>query len=780
MTELSLRTAFGLLVGAFAIYVLLVFGSLWLVGTVQAGALREASTALQSELRRIDQAQLRLDDLARRALALQPGQTALAQAIAGDVAALPNEGVAVRAQRRLSLAPSLRIALGRLAQPESELPVRIRELTAAAESGSAERVLETRNEVIAARAQLLDATRVVEQLVLDDLLRRESQLDARVDAMLVALLLATGGAIILVLFGMRLFNQRLLAPIRSLEAAVHAVREGDLTPRMQLARQDEMGRLAAIFNDMIERLQDRAEAEARLRAEISRELQRSQDVIAEVVERAQELFLVLDADGVVLFASPRWGEFTGTPEDPRGQRAAALMDPDAGSAFEQAVRRAAAGTEVALRLALGQASGAAGIFDFVLTPLDPDDRRVLAVGRDMTAAVAAEERRQHSSRLEAVGQLTGGVAHDFNNLLLVIHGNLEILQQDLADRLGAGERGFLASAFQATERASQLTQSLLAYARKQTLVNEQLDIVDVLGRIRDWLARVLTPAVRLEVRHGNEALPVHLDRGQLETALLNLAINARDAMDGGGQLVIEAERVEDVTDAELFRETKSNDLVRVSVCDTGNGIPEDILNRVFEPFFTTKEVGKGSGLGLSVVQGFVRQSGGTVRIRTEAGVGTAVDLFFPRVQREVMSVEVRPPAPVVAGADRVVLLVEDDDDVSRIVSGMIVRLGYEVRTAAEAEQALQLLRDEQWAERATLVLADIVLPGAIDGVELCRRIRATWPSLPVLLTSGYPREALDGRIDETVMLLRKPYDQATLAQAIEAAVESPRSLRNSG
>lgn len=368
----------------------------------------------------------------------------------------------------------------------------------------------------------------------------------------------------------------------------------------------------------------------------------------------------------------------------------------------------------------------------------------------------AEASLLQAQRLDAVGRLTGGIAHDFNNLLQIISGNLEIAQRrsDLASI-----KRVLTSAQYAAQRGSDLTRRLLAFSRQQALHPETVDLNDILDKARIWVGRTISDAIEIRLHCVDGVWPVRVDVAQLEAALLNLVVNARDAMPEGGVLTLETHN-EELDPAKIVAgnlDVPAGPYVRLAVTDSGSGILPDVLTRIYEPFFTTKEVGKGSGLGLSQVYGFVRQSGGAVAIGSELGRGTVVSLYLPRCDRidadDGARIEVAAQADDAGG--RVVLVVEDNDDVRRISAAMLDELGYSTITARNGIEALALLSA---GEPINVLFSDIFMPRAMSGIRLAEEATALRPNLKVLLTTA----SLDA--DTTFPLLRKPYTQAELGE----------------
>jgi len=380
-------------------------------------------------------------------------------------------------------------------------------------------------------------------------------------------------------------------------------------------------------------------------------------------------------------------------------------------------------------------------------------------------------RLQQSQRLEAVGQLTGGVAHDFNNLLTVVMGNAELLAEQSEDR--PQQRMLAEMIVQAAQRGAALTQQLLAFARKQALSPKPLDVNQLIAGMDSMLRRSLGEHIEIELIRAAGLWPAMVDQGQLENALLNLCLNARDAMLGGGRLTIEtANTVLDQTYADSRLDVKPGQYVMLAVSDTGGGIAPEHLEQVFQPFFTTKEKGKGTGLGLAMVYGFVKQSTGHVNIYSEQGHGTVVKLYLPR------ALGASPAAPELvdrvmpAGGKETVLVVEDDEMVRRYACQQLRSMGYRVIEVDNGTGALALIEQHPDID---LLFTDVVMPGGMNGRALADAARKLRPALRVLYTSGYTENAIvhHGRLDPGVQLLAKPYRLVDLARAIRSALAQP-------
>lgn len=390
----------------------------------------------------------------------------------------------------------------------------------------------------------------------------------------------------------------------------------------------------------------------------------------------------------------------------------------------------------------------------------------LVVAQDVTQQRRLEEQLRQAQRLEAVGQLTGGIAHDFNNLLAVIQGNVEFLE----DEIGTDNK-LLQSISRASRRGAELTQRLLAFSRKQQLQPTALDIFELVEGLHQLLDRTLGENIKVRVSADGALWPAMVDPGQLENVILNLAINSRDAMPDGGTLTIECRnQVIENEDAALHTDATPGEYAVLSVRDTGTGMPDEVRARAFEPFFTTKEVGKGSGLGLSMVYGFVRQSGGHITIDSEAGVGTTVTLYLPKADSMGKQQNTPVPRDSAAGRGEHILVVEDDADVRSLVTQTLTGIGYRVTDVSAAEEGLSLIPGESF----DLILSDVVLPGQMTGLELVDAAQALNPNIAALLMSGYPADAMQ-QTGHT--LLRKPFRREHLAVAVHEALSRPAGLK---
>jgi CHASE3 domain sensor protein/CheY-like chemotaxis protein/nitrogen-specific signal transduction histidine kinase len=394
---------------------------------------------------------------------------------------------------------------------------------------------------------------------------------------------------------------------------------------------------------------------------------------------------------------------------------------------------------------------------------------------DVTARVRSEVALRQSQKMETIGQLTGGVAHDFNNLLQVISANLDLLASDMQKDSRTGGR--LLNAISAVERGSRLTAQLLAFARRQTLAPRATNLGRLIHDMTDLLRRTLGERIAVESIVAGGLWNTLIDQNQLENAILNLSINSRDAMPDGGRLTIEvANAFLDEAYARAHSEVTAGQYVMVAVSDTGTGMPAEVAARAFDPFFTTKPEGKGTGLGLSQVYGFVKQSGGHIKIYTEKNEGTTIKIYLPRSTATAQWIAPVLEAPT-GGSGETVLVVEDDDGVRAAVCDLLSELGYSVLRAEGVEQAMAVLNTDV---KIDLLFTDVVMPGPIKTRDFARIAKERLPNLKVLFTSGYTQNAIvhNGRLDEGIALLSKPYRKDDLARKLRAMLDEEAGTEN--
>jgi signal transduction histidine kinase/CheY-like chemotaxis protein len=411
--------------------------------------------------------------------------------------------------------------------------------------------------------------------------------------------------------------------------------------------------------------------------------------------------------------------------------------------------------------------------------------------QSVTERKALERKFHQAQKMEAVGQLTGGIAHDFNNLLMVVMGNLQLVEHLVKNDERAVKR--IRAAMDASEKGSDLTRRMLAFSRQQTLQNKELTVNELVFSMQDMLTQALTAIVNLKIIPGDDVWPVKADKTMLETAVLNLAINARDAMQPkGGDLIIETTNQTLTKEyCETLEDVAPGDYVEIAVTDTGSGIAPENIEKVFQPFFTTKGPEKGSGLGLSMIYGFVKQSGGHIKIYSEVGVGTTVKLYLPRLREKAETIDAAPArelqevikseigaveesakeTPMVAFPEKkqIILVVEDNDSVREVAAAMIEDMGYEVITAINGPEGLKTIEERK---DIALVLSDVIMAGGMNGPELAAKAMKVRPKLKVLFMSGYAPGSvrLMQDLPDSIELVNKPFTRNDLTEKVNRAL----------
>jgi signal transduction histidine kinase len=401
------------------------------------------------------------------------------------------------------------------------------------------------------------------------------------------------------------------------------------------------------------------------------------------------------------------------------------------------------------------------------------------IARDITRTKQLERQLQQSQKMDAVGQLTGGIAHDFNNLLGVVIGNLDLLERLIPGNDPA--LGRLRTAQKAAARGADLTRRLLAFSSAGELKPTPVPLQHAARNILEMAVRVIGPEIRIATNFDRNLPPVLMDASGFESALLNLVVNARDAMPKGGTLTITTQMsdVPDTYPPVQAGELKAGSYACVSVSDTGHGMPRDVLERAFEPFFSTKPRNRGTGLGLAMVYGFAKQSGGTARIYSEVGVGTTVSIYLPLAVADMQSMAAEEPKAVLPTRGGTALVVDDEPDLLEVAAIYLCDLGYEALQAKDGAAALKIIELRQDIE---LMITDVIMPGGMNGVELAHKVRLLRPGIRIVYSSGFPAGALEERsmllLDGP--LLRKPYSfaefRSTLSQAIEAPSAIPKKI----
>ena len=488
-----------------------------------------------------------------------------------------------------------------------------------------------------------------------------------------------------------------------------------------------------------------------------------------IFETSQDLIFVTDSAGNFIQVSPSSMAILGyDPAEMTGRSAIGFIDPEDLDATREEMRAARRGLKMrSFEARYIHKNGRTVLLNWLGTWSEPA-RRHFFIGRDVTEKQTAEAQLRQAQKMDAIGQLTGGVAHDFNNILTVITGTIGILTEAVRDQPDLVSIAKLID--DAAERGAQLTRHLLAFARKQPLQPREIDVNGLVLEAAKLLHPTLGEQIEIVPRLSADAWSAMVDPSQLTTAVLNLALNARDAMPGGGKLTLETRNVYlDEGYASTQSEVAVGNYVMIAVSDTGTGIAAANLDKVFDPFFTTKAVGKGTGLGLSMVFGFVKQSGGHVKIYSEEGHGTSVKLYLPRSTGLPETTTEAQATSAVVGGDETVLVVEDDALVRKYVITQIESLGYATLEAANAAEALAIIDNEGDID---LLFTDVIMPGGMNGRQLVDEALKRRPQLKALFTSGYTENAIlhHGRLDAGVLLLAKPYRKPELARMLRVAL----------
>jgi PAS domain S-box-containing protein len=504
----------------------------------------------------------------------------------------------------------------------------------------------------------------------------------------------------------------------------------------------------------------------RTRSALDREIEERQRIF----ETSQDLILVTDSVGNLIQVSPSVTAILGfRPDEMVGHNAIEFIHQEDLDSTRGEMRTARKGRLMrSFETRYNHKDGRVVTLNWMGTWSEAAQRHFF-IGRDLTEKRAAEAQFRQAQKMETIGQLTGGIAHDFNNILTVVSGTVGILAESVADQ---PELVSIAKMIdEAAERGAQLTRQLLAFARKQPLQPREIDVNALLLDAAKLLRPTLGEQIEISPRLAQDVWPALADPNQLSTAILNLALNARDAMPQGGKLTIETGNISlDESYVGINSDVAVGDYVLIAVSDTGSGIPAALLHKVFDPFFTTKEVGKGTGLGLSMVFGFVKQSGGHIKIYSEEGHGTTVRIYLPRSTGIGQPADQPRPQAAIERGHETVLVVEDDALVRNYVVSQVANLGYTTLEAANAAEALTIIDNGIGID---LLFTDVIMPGAMNGRQLADEAVRRRPSLKTLFTSGYTENAIihHGRLDPGVLLLAKPYRKVELARMIRVALD---------
>jgi len=571
--------------------------------------------------------------------------------------------------------------------------------------------------------------------------------------------LSTLIVLVLMWLGARRFIQR---PLGQLVDAANQWRLGEFSRRVDIRGKSEIARVAGAFNSMADALEHRER-------ELSEAKERAEEAAARITmifESTTDSVLIVDRDWCISYFNGPARSLFAEGRDLIGMNLSEAFPDAADAEILGQFQKVMSDQRPAFVEALCARRNA-----WLAINAFPSSQGLAVFFRDITEHKHAVEARRliqeqlhQSQKMESVGQLTGGIAHDFNNLLTVVSGNLELIE-DAADNDRV--RQFAAAARCAAGRGAKLTAQLLAFSRRQKLNPKLINANKLISEFQGLIRQAVGGSCKVELRTDERLWFCHVDPPLLETALLNLALNARDAMPDGGVLEIETRNV--VLDEGVMDGCSPGSYVRLSVTDTGCGIPPEVRDRVFEPFFTTKEVGKGTGLGLSMVYGFVRQTGGYVDVESAPGMGTTVALYLPKAKQKPDAEAEAVQTQTIPGGSERVLVVEDNEDVLEVTSAMLTTFGYRVLWARNGAEALQMLTSGQEFE---LLFSDVVMPNGMSGVELARETRRLNRSIKILLTSGYAGDVLERHrsVDE-FPIIDKPFQLADLARRLRSMLD---------
>ena len=582
-------------------------------------------------------------------------------------------------------------------------------------------------------------------------------------------LLAIGLAIFLItaFLGWRI-TRTIGGRLQQLDAAVRALGRGEFHQRVHVGGSDEIGRLARVFNDMSARVSD-----------LYGTLQRSEAQFRSLIENAHDFIVVLQADGMIRYASPSFEREAGEGGPVEGQNILNLAAAEDRTEVEKLLAavqgRGMPGdvdpAPIESEFRILQRGGGVRILEVSATNLlkNPAVNGIVVNARDVTERRTLEDQLMRAQRMEAIGTLSGGIAHDFNNILTVILGHTEVLLKELQS--SPEESGHLRSIDEASRRASALTRQLLAFSRKQVLQPKVLNLNSLIVDLDKMLRRLISENIELQTVTDPQLGATRTDPGQIEQVVMNLVVNARDAMKSGGRITIETANVTlDEDYVRVHPTARPGPHVMLAVSDTGEGISPDIMPHIFEPFFTTKEVGKGTGLGLSTVYGIVKQSGGNVWVYSQPGRGSTFKIYLPRVDEPAPFAAEATLHSVSSGAETV-LLVEDEPALRDLIKIALTAGGFTVIDAPTPADALILSRKHTGPLH--LLLTDVIMPG-MDGPALAKQVQGERPDIKVLFMSGYATNFImhDGVVDPGTNFLEKPFHPRTLLNKVREVLDT--------
>lgn len=591
--------------------------------------------------------------------------------------------------------------------------------------------------------------------------------------LLIILVLVTISILLLMRF---IIIRKLDRPLSSLMKQIEKIELQDYSKSDVVSTGDELEAASVNINQLAEIINQRESSLKRAMLEqeqLSEQIAASEAHLRTLIRTLPDLVWLKDPDGVYLSCNPKFERFFGAREEEIiGKTDYDFVDKDLADSFRKHDVKAmnTGGPTINEEEVTYADDGHKELLETVKTPmLAPDGKLIgiLGVGRDITDRRMAEEALRRSQKMDAVGQLTGGIAHDFNNLLGIMLGNIELIQ--LTFNADEATMNRFESIHKAGKRAANLTKQLLGFSRREPTQKSIIDINKIIENMQELISRSLTPEVEIELSLNDDLWLTELDPGDFEDSLLNLCINARDAMNGHGHLGISTKNtsLED-SHCEQLPDLAAGDYIEISVSDTGEGIPTELQERIFEPFYTTKDQGKGTGLGLAMVYGFIQRSDGCIVCESEVGTGTTFRIYLPRSVTNAEAVV--KPSQTISSNDKLsgqetILVVDDEEELLNLARDTLKSHGYHVLTAPDGKQALKILQSN---ETIDLLFSDVVMPNDINGYELAEKAIALRSDIKILLTSGYTEkiEITDKQSQFAETLLTKPYTQLVLSQQI--------------